>query len=396
MRDYLKEYKATLKVVGPIFVGSGKELSKKEYLFLQDQNNAVSRYGYQSRGFGSRGSGGQSNKKIGVIDINRFYAYAARKGKRNQYEEFLLSTDRRLDFHHWLMDNRMSDRDAVPYMRYELECGDTVLQRGTSAQVMECIKDPYGNPYIPGSSLKGMLRTILLCDRIMNGRVSYDSEKYNVQEASGTRGSRTSYMKKECSAVENKAFHTLNRPDTKPNDAVNDELSGFIVSDSDPLTMKDIVLCQKVEGKTDGSMTRLNLLRECIRPGTEIHFTITVDETRCKVNPDTLRRAIESFDEMYYQDFLKAFAGTDLLKGNVVYLGGGSGYLSKTFIYPLLGKRDGMKVAQNVFQNTLPPRVASEHKHSQDQQFGVSPHVLKYTSYNKQVLQFGQCELSIQ
>lgn len=28
--------------------------------------------------------------------------------------------------------------------------------------VFECIKDSYNNPYIPGSSLKGMLRTILL------------------------------------------------------------------------------------------------------------------------------------------------------------------------------------------------------------------------------------------
>lgn len=27
---------------------------------------------------------------------------------------------------------------------------------------MTCITDPYGNPYIPGSSLKGMLRTLLL------------------------------------------------------------------------------------------------------------------------------------------------------------------------------------------------------------------------------------------
>lgn len=394
MKDYLKEYKATLKVIGPVFVGSGKELSKKEYLFLEGQSSGYQGYGHQSRGY-SRGSGGQSNKKIGVIDINRFYAYAARKGKRNQYEEFLLSTDRRMDFSHWLMDNRMSDRDVKPYLKYELECGDTVLQRGTAAQVMECIKDPYGDPYIPGSSLKGMLRTILLCYRILNGTSSYDQEKYNIQGASGRHASRISYLKRECSAVEQKAFHTLNRPNSKPNDAVNDELSGFIVSDSEPLSINDIVLCQKVEGHVDGSMKRLNLLRECIKPGTEIYFTITIDGTRCHVDMEGLKQAIAAFDDAYYQSFLKAFEGTDRLKGNVVYLGGGSGYLSKTYIYPLFGKREGIKVAQNVFQNTLPPRVASEHKHSLDQQLGVSPHVLKYTSFNRQVLQFGQCEFSI-
>lgn len=396
MKGYLKEYKATLKVVGPVFVGSGKELSKKEYFYLGEQNNGPIMRGNQSRKSGSQKSGGKGNNKIAVIDVARFYQYAAHKGKKKQYEDFLLSKDDDADFLEWFDSYGMRERDVIPFMKYELECRDKEFRKKSKMQIMECIKDPYGNPYIPGSSLKGMLRTILLCGRIMDGGNSYDQERYNIQEASRGYARKTDYLQKECNAVEQKAFYTLDRSETEPDDAVNDELSGFIVSDSEPLTMEDVVLCQKVEKKTMGAPKDLNLLRECIKPGTEIHFTITIDETRCHVNPDTLLQAIELFDDMYYENFLEAFSGTDRLKGNVVYLGGGSGYVSKTFIYPLLGKQDGMRTAQNIFLKTLSADIESKHHHSKDLQFGVSPHVLKVTRYNGRELQFGQCELSIQ
>lgn len=38
---------------------------------------------------------------------------------------------------------------------------------------MTCVTDPYGNPYIPGSSLKGMLRTILLSKDIDQDQIKY-------------------------------------------------------------------------------------------------------------------------------------------------------------------------------------------------------------------------------
>ena len=37
-------------------------------------------------------------------------------------------------------------------------------------QIISFIKDAYGKPYIPGSSIKGMLRTILLCYDILNNK----------------------------------------------------------------------------------------------------------------------------------------------------------------------------------------------------------------------------------
>ena len=42
MKDFLKVYKAKLHILTPTFIGSGKEISKKEYrLLMRDQKIAV-------------------------------------------------------------------------------------------------------------------------------------------------------------------------------------------------------------------------------------------------------------------------------------------------------------------------------------------------------------------
>ena len=45
----------------------------------------------------------------------------------------------------------------------------------------------------------------------------------------------------------------------------------------------------------------------------------------------------------------------------------------------------------NVFKNT---NVSKDHKHYKDFEYGVSPHILKCTKYNGQVLQMGLCKVS--
>lgn len=65
-----------------------------------------------------------------------------------------------------------------------------------------------------------------------------------------------------------KGFCTLKHTDKE--DVEFDNMSGIIVGDSEPLSREDIVLCQKWEQHVDGSYKTLNLLRECIKPGTVI------------------------------------------------------------------------------------------------------------------------------
>ena len=47
--------------------------------------------------------------------------------------------------------------------------------------------------------------------------------------------------------------------------------------------------------------------------------------------------------------FLRAFAGADRPEPGQVYLGGGAGFVSKTVLYPLLGRTRGVETAADMF-----------------------------------------------
>ena len=363
MNNYLKEYRASLKTIGPLFIGSGKEIHKKEYLLNRQTNT------------------------IDVIDLVKMYAYMRKKGLFSEFENFFF-TDLRKDLFGWLKDHRIMTSEIKGCMKYSIDQSDTVLEKGKPTNIMEFVKDPYGKPYVPGSSIKGMLRTILLSSDIMNNIEKYRLQSDNLKIGISRRAGRNVYCKKEQSSFEVKAFNTLQRPDTRPGDAVNDMLSGLIVSDSDPLEINDLALCQKIDYHVDASEKRFNVLRECIKPGVEIKFRITIDETVCSITRDGIMSAINSFADMYDEAFMLKFKGIKSSDENTVYLGGGVGFVSKTDVYPVFGAEEGISKVMDIFRNT---NVPSEHKHIKDRALGVSPHILKMTKYKGRLYQMGEC-----
>lgn len=364
MKPYLKNYQMKLTAVGPVFIGSGREISKKEYMFL-------------------------TKNTVGMADMEKMYAYLTKKHKQQAFDEFLLNRPKD-DLKHWLSEQRIDREEIRPYMKYVLDSGDTSLARGTKVTVMECVKDAYGKPYVPGSSMKGMLRTILLSADMIRHPENYAQEKQRLAAAADIPKSRTSYLSREEKAVEEKGYHVLERT-SKIGDAVNDIMAGIVVSDSEPLSMDDIVLCQRVERHTDGTEKNLNVLRECIRPETEIFFSITVDESLCKITVEELMKAVEIFAESYQKNFLSAFQGMKPCGKSGVYLGGGSGFVSKTIVYPMYGKKQGINLVKTIFDKTRVPR---EHKHYRDTEYGAAPHIVKCTKYHGKTMQMGLCTLS--
>lgn len=169
-------------------------------------------------------------------------------------------------------------------------------------------------------------------------------------------------------------------------------MSGIIVGDSEPLSREDIVLCQKWEQHVDGSYKTLNLLRECIKPGTVIKSSLTIDETECNLKIEDILDAVKLFYEQYYQVFQSKFPRCDRGKPNTVFLGGGSGFVSKTVVYPMFGEKEGIEITKDIFDRTGVPQ---KHEHYKDTRMRVSPHILKCTRYQGKEYMMGQCEMDI-
>lgn len=363
-----KHYEVELEAIGPVHVGSGVKLSKKSYVF-------------------------SDSRHIEIIDLEKMYSFLKKKGLAGKYEQYLMEKDR-IKLKDWLERNRIHVPDIAGCIKYRIDCGDAINQESNDMQILEHIKDPYGMPYIPGSSLKGMLRTILLSSDILDNPEKYSYMGRELAANIGKKESRNRYLNRDIKSVESAGFNTLNRSE-KRHEAVNDYMAGIIVSDSESLSTDDMVLCGKVDGHVDGNEHTINTMRECIKPGTVIRFTITIDETLHKIDADKIYHAVENFSKCYNDCFVSSFRYAEPLKADYVVLGGGSGFVSKTIMYPLYGKKFGVRNVNSILMNTVAREKNGNHKNAKDISEGISPHIIKYTRYNGKKMQMGVCKLTI-
>lgn len=366
MKNYLKSYRIHLKVLGPVFIGSGKELSKKEYLFYK-------------------------NNQIAVIDIAKFYLELKKIKKLDSFEAFMLDEHEHLGS--WIRKNNVNNSIVDRCIKYTLDKGDIEETRRRNV-ILEFVKDPYGNPYVPGSSLKGMFRTIFLIDRLINHSKDYSIQRKQFKEKTfEIKPNRQRYLSRNIQNIETETFNTLNRQKFRKYDVVNDMMAGFIVSDSEPLSLKNLTLAQKVDVFIDEGKNCLPLLRECLKPGTDIVFTVTIDTSICPYTKQDIIESINYFDDNYNKYFAEQFTAVESIDDGAVFLGGGSGYASKTVVYPLFDGEDCeeiVRVVQNIMINTTKNGLQ---EHGKDLEYGISPHAVKCTYYHDQLLQMGLCQL---
>ena len=372
MDSFLNQYHVTLHTIGPVFVGSGKQLDKKEYII------------------------DKKKKEVLVFDRGKMFSGLEKRHMGSRFEDFLLGGN--VVLRKWLWDNNIRPAEYEKWVKYRIPCGDFFLKKGP-LNVCECIMDAYGNPYIPGSSLKGMLRTVLGV-YWAHGSKQRDNWQREITRDIGKMQKPKKFLKQQIDGIENDIFHTVQRMDekgrpVKKENVVNDMMSGFIVSDSDPLTTGDLILCQKVDEYPDGGEpNRINILRESIRPGSEIHFTLTIDTRICPVTKQDLLDAVAYFSDHYYNEHLSRFKSADRPSEDTVWLGGGSGFHTKTILNSVFDGKEALVNTCKILSKKKNPKTGKA-KNENDVGKGVSPHMLKCTEYQRKRYVFGQCKLEI-
>lgn len=365
--EYFKKYKITVETLAPVFVGSGEKISKKEYIFeILD-------------------------KRVLIPDFGKLISGLAELKVLEKYENYLLNEN--IDLSSFFRDNNISKDYYGKWISYGLDSGDAVFENRGKKEILLHTKDPYRLPYIPGSSLKGALRTALLAEGIIDKKSEYDWYAKPIRPANYKVGPQ--YLAQEISGIESKRFNTLNRKKDKLNDAVNDSMAGIQISDSKPLKRSNLVLCQKIDFNTDYEEKRLPILRECIKPGVKIEFELTIDTRLVNFNVDKITEALSKFYSFNYEIFQKSFRRQKSEAKTPFYLGGGCGYTSKTVAYPIYGKQAGVREVSRIIDNTLPLKVRTRHKHNKDEIFGISPHMLKCTRYQNTLYEMGLCSMTV-
>lgn len=380
----IKYYTVTLTAAGPVHIGSGQEISKKDCLYLSNE------------------------RKVYILNSMRVFEGMKRLRLLSDYEKYLMD-DRQKNFTFFINGFKISPAEYKSWAEYTLPLdgiANTMTQSrsrgGGSDNIAAFIKDAYGCPYIPGSSLKGALRTAIqgtLCEK---DRGDFAGIARSISNAGAD--SRTRFLRSENDRLSKELFYKVKADEKHPDNAVNDMFRGLRISDSAPLSVSDLILCTKNDRLPDGSESKspIPLKRECLKPGTRIRFDMVIDEKYFSQTIDLVTEAIDTFYNNYRRTFLSAFpklTSEGTAGAHRIYIGGGAGFATKTTVYPLYADKDrAVEAVQKILVNTTSTRREHDpHKHSSDmRKYHISPHMRKCTKYRSTYYDFGLCGIDIE
>lgn len=369
MQDYLKHYEGTIQVLSPMHIGCGEKIGKKEYIYMPGNHHVI------------------------IPDLMKMYTDIQKKGLAREYEKYMMYTPPKgPSLGQWLKGKGFNSGDFIRWKRYEMDAGEAfVSQTARPKEIDAFTKDAYGKPYIPGSSIKGMIRTAVLAWEVQLHPERYANIEDNIKNASAERATRKNCLSRETKLLEQKVLYTLSKDTKKAGNAVNDCFSGLHVGDSYPIEVEQLTLGQKIDVTLDGTEKALPLLRECLIPGTEIKFEVSIDTTLCPYTIEDIMEALNDLQSVAYTYFYSRFKRGTREK-DTIWLGGGCGFLSKTIIYSMFGE-DGVNVTDNIFRNTLGKQY-DQHKHVKDRRLKLAPHVCKCTRYRGRLYDMGMGRIS--
>ncbi len=319
-----------IETEGLVHIGNGNQYGKKDYFASKD--------------------------KIAILDVRKFTS-RLNAGQVERYCAFLEGKDKAGNLQFFLTKNQDLKKIAMQSIAYLI---DSPLPKH---DVWEFVKDPYGKPYVPGSSVKGMLRTVILLNLLLKDESYKSLITSSVENASANRN----IAKRADRQIVKKAFSK------KPNgsaDADEINIMKYIsVADSNPLSTDDLVFAKKYDqfSKNDPADhklemrkptvkegNKLSICRECLQPGTKISIEIAIDDRidSClggsMLDAHGIQTMLKKWFDFYSKCFLNSFEeGT----GSTQSISGSSADDRCNYIFQA-GSMAGTRCRNNAINNT--------------------------------------------
>lgn len=377
MQDtFLKSYWVDFQTVSPVFIGSGNTIGKKEYLYNWKRN------------------------EISILDLQKLFHGMQKRRLLGEYEDYLLN-EKFADLAEFFRSKNLYEQDYAAWIKYTIPMAGSEKLGRKNRNILTCTRDSYQNPYVPGSSLKGALRTALLAEKIDKGKERYREDSTHLLSDLNEYAKPRQYLKRNAKSLEVRAFHVESSDERiQKSDAVNDTMKGLRISDSLPLKNSDMCICAKIDMDLKGEVHALPIYRECIKPGVTLSFQITIDSRYFRHTISEVLGVIRPTYVQYRDTYLSKFYKVPPVKDsqNILFLGGGAGYPTKTVTYHLLNGDTGVKTVAKILDKTAPKQRTRNGRRpasriSSEVAQGVSPHVVKLTEYDGDLYQMGACKI---
>lgn len=359
MNNFLDRYKINIETIGPVYIGSGKSIRRNEWI-LNNKKEAI------------------------VLDHRKFFDMLVKKNLIDTYERDIFN-GKVSSLSYWLKKHNVSFEDSEKCAAYKVSARNFNTKNKQIRDMQLTIKDPYGNPYIPGSTMKGAIRNALLAAHV---RKNGCDELHIKNEIRTYNRNSKNFLKRESEKVSQDAFNLKEIEYVSKDNAVLDVMSGIRISDSNSVSKDKLTLCMKIDMHEDFRDTEIPTIRECIAPGTKFAFELAIDKTETKITVEDIRAAINDFLKDYNRMFLERFKDEEIYACDVIYLGGGVGFCSKTVMNQVFANDENRKrLVTETIAKTLPLKMKSNVAGKN------LPAVAKLTEVDGRLVQMGPCSI---
>lgn len=326
--------------LSPVHVGNGETLKSFEY--LHDRKHGAVYFVDEAKWISFLYANGLTDD---------FFAYVQKVSAKKFVRENVWD---------WLNSHGVDAAQIVKLAAHRADAKVDATQKLSDIDRHIALTD--GQPYIPGSALKGLFRTAILHAQIKN---SPELRRRYWQQVSATASlslkRRNNECGKICRALENEIFAKLDYRAAEKFKRVPDQfksvLRGLKVSDAACTQAVDTVILQRTDATTKlnshGELEKiLPLFYECIPANTKLRFSMTLDFDMLTVKgisafDDIFRMArefmlfaVERLEEVFGQRFPQQFAQARTADA---LIGGGTGFLSKSLLYSLAPSHEAAK-----------------------------------------------------
>lgn len=262
----------SLHFITPIYVGSGLKLSKMDYVIKGSQ--------------------------VLVVNLKRLASLP-----EIDPEDLSDAIDmRNFDIGSYLRSKNIDPNKAASY--------SVACSRPPQGEIFCCIKDGLVHPYIPGSSIKGALRTAILWERIKKDSDLMEEARSKVMFAIQRAGPRSA----AAWAAQPLERLFMGKDPVRGNHPNYDHLRALKVSDSTIIPKEQLQLYEvDVKNlKNERLETKMTLYVEAFKPGTKSEISLDIDpfllrnDVQSKLNLDVEDlKDIDKITKSFYSDYIK-------------------------------------------------------------------------------------------
>ena len=373
-----------LTCISPVHIGSGVKLLPFEYLY------------------------DRRRRDVFFVDERKFSALLMRHQLIDDFVADMRQGGRPY-LMNWLTERRISEREiqGITLRRAKVHIRQDERSSLNDVACLETLSD--GRPYIPGSSLKGAIRSAVVYHLLRQPAHENLRREYwgKLQEAMNARNIKAE-IGKTAKKLEEELLCRLKYADEKgrySDAAMRDVMRGLRIGDAMPTAKRlDTEVIQKIDVSTHANKSGrkehgISLFRECIPMGSKFRFQITVEkeilaqigirdiEGLIRMCRTYTASGIAMQERAFGRDYRAEF---DEAGDADIMLGGGTGFLSKTIFYALapteeIGRKTVAVLLDQLFQHPA-------HYHRQKDTV-LSPRTLKLTWTDTDSSIMGLCTL---